>query len=143
MAWGVPLIIGAKKGLPNFNKLAMQTQVQVCRILQFHRQGNSNISPINEIDQMFTVGITNSFGVEAWNSYATAFPRQLRMVLMPELNVAFTNLETGRLLNPLTWSTDLPIQAITILPNTWPGYNPGNEGLRSCCPSPAAPACLT
>src|SRR5208283_2188416 len=53
MAWGIPLVIGAKKGLPNFNKLAMQTQVQVCRKLQFHRQGNSNISPINELDQMF------------------------------------------------------------------------------------------
>ena len=69
--WGIPLVIGAKKGLPNFNKFALQTQMQVTRKLQFHRPGNSNTDPVNEMDQMFVVSITNVFGVQAWNSYAT------------------------------------------------------------------------
>ena len=42
MVWGIPLVIGAKKGLPNFNKFSTQTQVQVTRKLQFHRPGTSN-----------------------------------------------------------------------------------------------------
>ena len=39
MVYGIPLVIGAKKGFPNFNEFAMQTQVQVTRKLQFHRPG--------------------------------------------------------------------------------------------------------
>ena len=95
MVYGIPLVIGAKKGFPNFNEFAMQTQVQVTRKLQFHRPGDSNTAPVNEIDQMFVVGISNVFGVEAWNSYAHTFPRNLRMVVIPTLSVALTNLETG------------------------------------------------
>ena len=38
MVCGIPLVIGAKKGLPNFNEFAMQTQVLVERKLQFRRQ---------------------------------------------------------------------------------------------------------
>jgi hypothetical protein len=75
MVYGFPLVIGAKKGLPNFNKLAMTTLVQVTRKLQFHRPGTSTTAPVNEIDEMFVVGISNVLGVEAWNSYATAYPR--------------------------------------------------------------------
>ena len=74
MVYGIPLVIGAKKGFPNFNEFAMHTQVQVTRKLQFHRPGNSTTVPVNEIDQMFVVGISNVFGVEAWNSYATPYP---------------------------------------------------------------------
>jgi hypothetical protein len=139
IVWGVPLVIGAKKGLPNFNKLAMQTQVQVCRKLQFHRQGNSNTGPINEIDQMFTVGVTNTFGVEAWNSYATNFPRSLRMVVIPELTVAVTNLETRKLLNPATSSYVSPGVPTTIPANAWQGYNPGREGLSFVLPLASGP----
>ena len=72
MVYNIPLVIGAKKGFPNFNEFAMRTLVQVTRKLQFHREGTSATAPINEIDQMFVVGISNVLGVEAWNSYATS-----------------------------------------------------------------------
>ena len=134
MVWGVPLVIGAKKGLPNFNKFAMQTQVQVTRKLQFHRPGDLDHRRVNEIDQMFVVGISNMFGVEAWNSYSTAFPRDLRMVVIPDLTVALTNLETGKLLNPTTWRYVSPVVATNIPANTWPAYNPGRESTSFVLP---------
>ena len=132
MIWGVPLVIGAKKGLPNFNKFSAQTQVQVTRKLQFHRPGTSNTDPVNELDQMFVVGVTNFFGVEAWNSYATAFPRDLRVVVTPDLTFTLTNLDTLNLL--VSWRYVFPPVATNIPANTWQAYNPGNESISFVLP---------
>ena len=138
MIWGVPLVIGAKKGFPNFNKFAMQTQVQVTRKLQFRRPGTSNTDPVNEIDQMFVVGITNMFGVEAWNSYATIFPRDLRLVVIPDLSVALHNLETGKLLNPASSRYVPPPVVTNIAANTWRAYNPARESFSFVLPLTSA-----
>ncbi|MCX6924612.1 MAG: hypothetical protein NT154_15560, partial [Verrucomicrobia bacterium] len=134
MVWGVPLVIGAKKGLPNFNKFAMQTHVQVTRKVQYHRPGTSTSAPVNEIDQMFVVGISNVFGVEAWNSYGATFPRSLSMVVIPDLTVALTNLETRKLLNPGTWRYVPAVVATNIAKNVWPGYNPERESYSFIMP---------
>ena len=84
-------------------------------------------------------GITNAFGVEAWNSYATTFPRDLRMVVIPDLSVTLTNLETGNLLNSSTWSYVSPVVATNIPANTWPAYNPGIEGTSFMLPLASGP----
>ena len=125
MVGGFPLVIGAKKGLPNFNKFALHTQVQITRKLQFHRPGNSNTDPVNEMDQMFVVSITNALGVQAWNSYASPFPRSLRMVVIPDMTVAVTNMETRKVLNPTTLRYVLPVVATNIPAYAWPAYNQG------------------
>ena len=127
MVYGIPLIIGAKMGFPSFNKLAMQTQVQVTRKLQFHRPGDSTTLPVNEIDQMYVVGISNVFGVEAWNSYAANFSRDLQMVVWPDITVLLTNRDTGKWLNqpPLSSRWRLYPNPVTtnIAANTWSGYD--------------------
>jgi hypothetical protein len=127
MVYGIPLVIGAKKGYPNFNELGMYTQVQVTRKLQFHRQNGATNTPINELDQMFLVGVSNVFGVELWNSYSTAFPRPLQMVVYPDISVLMTNLDTLKQLIPAPTryqppTTTLGPQFINV--NNWPGYNP-------------------
>ncbi len=128
MVYGIPLVIGAKKGFPNFNKLDMQMLVQVTRKLQFHRPGASTTADVNEIDQMFVVGISNALGVEAWNSYATAYPRNIQLVVWPDISVLVTNLETRKWLNapPVLsrWRLYPSPVTMTIAPNAWPGYNP-------------------
>ena len=118
---GIPLVIGAKKGLPNFNEFAMHSHVQVTRKLQFHRPGASTTAPVNEIDQMYIVGISNSLGVEAWNSYAASYPRRLQIVALPDITVLVTNLETRKLLRYSRWQ---PQTITTNIPaNQWSGYN--------------------
>ncbi len=69
--YGVPWIIGAKKGLPNFNEFSMQDVVKVTRKLQVTRP-NTNSLP-NATNQMYVISVTNSLGVEFWNSYTNAF----------------------------------------------------------------------
>jgi hypothetical protein len=123
MVSGIPLVIGAKKGFPNFNKFAMQMQVQVARKLQYHRPGTSTTQPVNEIDQMFLLGISNVFGVDAWNSYSASFPRDLQIVAEPDVAVLITNLETGRWINPTNSRYQPAATVATSASNTWAGFN--------------------
>jgi hypothetical protein len=97
MVYGVPVIIGAKRGFPNFNAFEMQTLVQVVRRLQFRRPAGSTNLPVNQTNQMFVVTISNVFGIEAWNSYTSSFPRNLRLTVRPEVSVVVTN-EAGTVL---------------------------------------------
>ena len=84
---GVPWIVGAKKGLPNFNEYSVESIVQVSRRLEVNKGNIGNILPENSrnwrTNQMYTLGITNVFGIEGWNSYSNhptnAYPRQLDM----------------------------------------------------------------
>jgi hypothetical protein len=121
--YGIPVVIGAKKGFPNFNKLAAHTAIQVTRKLQFRRSSGSTTLPVSETNQMYLLGISNVFGVEAWNSYATNFPRRLQLVVIPDLQVLVTN-ETGNMLV----NSRVPWPAVSFTTNlnanTWPGYNP-------------------
>jgi hypothetical protein len=67
--YGIPWVIGVKRGLPNFNEFTMESAVQVTRKLQFTR--NINTIPASDFhtNQMYLMNITNFYGVECWNSY--------------------------------------------------------------------------
>lgn len=86
MALGVPLVIGAKKGLPNFNEIAMETAIQIQRNIQLRRP-NRNSLP-NETNEFYFLGITNVFAVEAWNSYQAAYPRPLSIAVEVDYDMA-------------------------------------------------------
>src|SRR5262249_51630674 len=89
MVSGIPLVIGAKRGFPNFNEFSMETQVRVERFLEFRRADLTG--PVNETNQMYVIGISNRFGLEAWNSYQTAYPRHLKLVTGIYMTAVITN----------------------------------------------------
>jgi ankyrin repeat protein len=80
---GVPWIVGAKKGLPNFNEYSVESIVQVSRRLEVNKGILANVPPAMSLNwrtnQMYSLGITNVFGIEGWNSYTNAYPRRLGM----------------------------------------------------------------
>jgi hypothetical protein len=126
MVSGVPLIIGAKKGFPNFNELAMQTQIFVSRLLEFRRGVNNG--PVTQTNQMYVVGVTNTFGIEAWNSYLTNYSRDLQLVTTVNMTATMTN-ELG-VANTL-FNNRVTRGVITnILANTWRGWT-GGSGMNS------------
>jgi len=95
--YGVPWIIGAKKGLPNFNEFSMQDIVQVTRKLQVIRS-DTNVTPrfpIYNTNQMYVFGITNNLALECWNSYTNAYSNPVRIVVKNHLSMTLTN--TGAL----------------------------------------------
>src|ERR1039458_5229813 len=57
--YGVPWIIGAKKGFPNFNKFTMQDVVQITRKLQIRRSTipTKSISDIVDTNQLYIFSI--------------------------------------------------------------------------------------
>src|SRR4030095_2340331 len=63
--YGIPIIIGARKGLPNFNEELLETPVPVTRKLEFGKN-SASYRPPRETNQMFFLGVSNTFGIEAW-----------------------------------------------------------------------------
>jgi hypothetical protein len=75
--YGVPWIIGAKKGLPNFNQFVMRNDVAVTRKLQMIRKKveafNNTTYNDFQTNQMFVMSITNHVGFSFWNSYSSNY----------------------------------------------------------------------
>jgi hypothetical protein len=88
MLVGVPLVIGAKKGLPNFNEFSMQSVIQIQRKLQFTKDKDGVLVSTN---QMYYIGVSNMCGVEAWNSYVTNYPGGLKMSVSVDLTTVLSN----------------------------------------------------
>jgi hypothetical protein len=128
MVSGVPLIVGARKGFPNFNELAMQTQIFVSRLLEFRRQGTSSTAPVTQTNQMYVVGVTNTFALEAWNSYLTNYPRDLQLVTTVNMTAIMTNELGGA---NVLFNNRVTRGVITnILANSWKAWT-GGSGLSS------------
>ena len=129
MIYGVPVVIGVRKGFPNFNEFSMETAVSVIRKLQF-------IAPINrdpkvvkptETNQLYVVGISNVLGLEGWNSYSNAYPRQLQLIAETDITAVVTN-EFGKMLvtNRFSRGTNQIIPA-----STWGGFGDLNHSSNS------------
>ncbi|HEY1789431.1 MAG TPA: hypothetical protein VGJ73_14830, partial [Verrucomicrobiae bacterium] len=95
--WGVPWIIGAKKGFPNFNAFEMVNIFSIERELQITRS-SADIAPAGTFpygrtyttNQMYIMSVSNSLGVEDWNSYATNYNNRVTIVAQDGLSVAMT-----------------------------------------------------
>ncbi len=121
MVYGFPLVIGAKKGLPNFNELISQTAVVVSRKLEFRRSTVGG--PVTSTNLMYTMAMTNLFGAELWNSYSNAFPRRFQ-VWIPQADVTITLTNSSGIL----WSNRI-VAAVDKVYNPsfpWPGFNQDN-----------------
>ena len=79
--YGVPWIIGAKKGFPNFNKFSMQNVVQITRKLQIRRSKipTTSVSDFVFTNQLYAFNISNSIGIDCWNSYTNPYPNRCRL----------------------------------------------------------------
>ncbi len=69
--YGIPYVIGAKQGLPNFNSFTMVPVVQVQRAIQLVKP-SLNASPKApgwQTNISYQIGISNMFGASCWNSY--------------------------------------------------------------------------
>ncbi len=128
MALGIPVVIGARKGFPSFNEIAMQTAIRFHRKLEFRR--NPATGRVNETNQMLMVGITNTHGLEAWNSYSNVYPRPVRVHTQTRIRFELTNGVKTLLSKDFTARDDRTLAA-----NTWPGYiNPNLAGYSFCVP---------
>lgn len=123
--FGVPWVVGAKKGYPNFNEFTLQTMAQVSRKLEL-RKSSINSLP-NQTNQMYVLGVSNLFGIEAWNSYTQDFRRSFALLVTNQVGMSLDNvvdLRTNVFPSP-TGVSLLNWRVITT--NLWAGWpNPGS-----------------
>lgn len=131
MVYGVPAIVGAKKGWPNFNEFGLQNDIVVSRSLVFHRVGSTL-----ETNQVYKIGISNAFGVESWNSYSAAFARPLRVLVAVNVIMVVTNqagIPTGPDGQPL--SNIFSVSLATNIPATsWAGFTSPSSAVSFVVP---------
>jgi len=128
--YGVPWIIGAKKGFPNFNEFSMENNLAVTRRLQVTRPTINSSNSVNlalfATNQMYTMNFSSSLGVELWNSYSASYPGMISIGVNENASVTITNDDHGQnLLFSKIFSTNAPFP-ITGWPGTAPliAYNP-------------------
>ena len=130
--YGVPWIVGAKKGFPNFNEFSFESIVQVTRKLEITRPSVDAHLNAYQTNQMYILSISNSLGVECWNSYSSNYTSsQIQIVARDSLSMMFTNVEPGGgAMSPLVFAptpyfmgntVSLPVQAGLA---TWSGSAP-------------------
>jgi hypothetical protein len=92
--YGVPWVIGARKGFPNLNEIGMQSICQMTRKVQVTRPLTRSSWNGYSAKQMFIIGVSNTIGVEFWNSYNKNYvPRfgSLTVKVEGTTSVALTN----------------------------------------------------
>lgn len=123
--YGIPMVIGAKKGIPNFNEYVVQTTALAARKLEVTRA--TPTSTVYQTNQMWVLGISNFFGLEAWNSYTNAlsanFPGVSNVTLEAGVvvDITITNNDNP----PLFYSNQIVFGIISnIVASEWSGYRP-------------------
>jgi hypothetical protein len=126
LVFGVPLIIGAKKGFPNFNEFYMENTFQLTRKLLVTRQSTNVPVPVPanffSYYEQFSVGLSNQFGVEMWNSYRSNYTRPTDIYVTNYLTMLLTNDESN-----FSYYSGLTASGYLQFPNftntIWSGYN--------------------
>jgi hypothetical protein len=128
--YGVPWIVGAKKGFPNFNEFYMESAFQLTRKIMVTRQSTnvpvpvpSPTDPFWGYYEMFNLGLTNQFGVECWNSYRSNYTGQINIYVTDDLTMTLTNDE-----NDFNYTTNF-FFTVLLQANNWQGYNPNDNPL--------------
>jgi hypothetical protein len=134
--YGVPWIIGAKKGFPNFNEFYMESAFRLTRKLMVTRQSTNMSTPAPPPSSpfwgyyvMYNLSLSNHFGVECWNSYHSNYTRPLTIYITDDLTMILTNDEVmgegGQLFNN-GFSNHL-FTSVSVTTNSWQGYIPGSQ----------------
>ncbi len=89
--WGVPWVVGAKKGFPGFNEFALRTAIQVSRRLEVLKANTNTPVTLRQTNQLYVLGISNLLGAEMWNPYTNSYPRDLEVVARMDTFTHLTN----------------------------------------------------
>jgi len=147
--YDIPILFGARKGIPNFNEFTMNTVAHFSRKIQV--QKDPTLTRLIATNQMLMMSISNSFICEMWNSYSNfpnpqlAYPRPLEL----SVGVVSTSLLTnnngfqGISVNasgdfasytPLSWSNAYRLTRVmtntALSPSVFYSYPPNGPGFK-------------
>ena len=96
--YGVPLVVGARKGLPNFNEFSMESIFTMTRKLELRKSAVGGADKINQTNQFFTMSLTMPSAAEFWNSYASNYDRKVSVYVTNRTTMSLTN-DSGVVVN--------------------------------------------
>ena len=108
----MPMVVGAKKGFPNFNEYVAETIISAVRKLELVRQ-NTNSSPY-QTNEMFIIGIGHRYSLEAWNSYMSRYTNA-QIAIANNVTISITNTDGFVYFTNRTFSTNFGYAQ-------WPGF---------------------
>ncbi len=109
--YGLPMVIAARKGFPNFNELSIRSEFLVIRRLEIQRPSLVSGTRPSATNQMYILSISNNFTVESWYPYTgQPYPRALTILVSNYAAVSLTNLLGRQMSNSLQSiaTTNLP-----------------------------------
>jgi hypothetical protein len=121
--YGVPWIIGAKKGLPNFNQISMESYTALTRKLQIVKGTTVPLPRANwHTNVQYILSLSNTLMGEAWNSYINPYPRAVTIQGLDTFSMMITN-EFGVVTPTNFYNTNvfIPFTLPLIPSNTWVG----------------------
>lgn len=120
--YGIPWIIGAKKGLPNFNQISMESYTALTRKLQIVKPFVGSDRATWHTNVQYILSLSNTLMAEAWNSYIQSYPRGVDILGTDTFNMVITN-EFGVITPTNFYNTNVSISfALPTIPaNTWAG----------------------
>ena len=105
--YGVPWVIGAKKGLPNFNQVSLESFTGLTRKLQVVKS-TPTATTMSQTNVQYILSVSNELMAEAWNSYAATYPRKVDIGYSDTLGMTLTN-ENGPVSPVVNYSTNLTL----------------------------------
>ncbi len=123
--YGVPWIIGAKKGFPAFNQFSMRNDATITRKLQLSKASLTTPPDKFTNSQMYVFSINHSLGWSFWNSYSNQYPNPVTMVVRDNFYEVLTNSSTPYSVSPPLSPPNLvqvakQIEIANVI-NSWPG----------------------
>ncbi len=125
--YGIPWIIGAKKGLPNFNQVSLESFTGLTRRVQLVKPFVGAGRTTWHTNVQYVLSISNALVVEAWNSYSNDYTRPVAIAVADALTTTLSNQfgvipitiqGGGTITNPQVATPGLTFP-ITV--NDWPG----------------------
>lgn len=95
--YDVPMIFGARKGLPNFNEFAGHSLFQITRKMKVLKNAQGVKIATNHLH---ILSVSNAFFCEAWNPYAASYPQRLHIYVTNTATASL--LKDGAALVPVT-----------------------------------------
>ncbi len=119
LVYGVPVVIGARKGLPNFNAFSLQSTFQVTRKLQLTRQSTNDPVSDYQLNQMFNCSVTNQLAIEFWNSCKSNYTRPTTIYMADKIQMVLTNDEVAT--SALWYPLNTYLYSSVTVNGNWPG----------------------
>jgi len=129
--FGIPWVVGAKRGLPEFHEAFWQSAIQVTRRLMFTRRAAQTVMGTSEVPfsggngkgfdtlVQYRLRITNSVAVDAYNAYTNSFPLEVTVQVKNVHNFTLKSDFPGGSRVVFNRQLEIPSPPVKVGPNKW------------------------